>query len=676
METPTDKQYPPLASGQALGPEHHRFQLSDRLGDYLFGELWHARDLSTEPTANVTLLVLKPELGGDSAFVNAFKKQQTLCKSLKHPHLTESYGYFLDRGGRLFSAHEVLEGLTLAQLLASRRGRKLPTAQKRALLGQLAQALETGYHKLRQPHGVLTPAQVFINRREGVKLLGFAGLECLQLAGRKLPELEHATAAYLAPETEGPGRPDARADLYSLALLAHELLAGSPPWTSSPGDRDPSRLSRPSKIDTRQWQLITGALATDPARRPASATAWVRQLFSDEPLADEPEPRARSERPETSAPAGDTSAAGDDVSPAAGAGRSRAALQALTGLTARLRPERLRVPAIFAAGLVLGFLLGIWLGQRQLDATRSQLREVAQRGAELRTALQALQASQTPREAPGESQLSAPDGTPESSADSTAGTTGAFRDELSSGGFGPDMLMLPRGSFLMGSDSKLADDNERPVTRIDIGHGVALARQEVTFEQYDRFAGATGRPLPDDGGWGRGQQPVINVSWNDARAYARWLAEQSGQPYRLPSEAEWEYAARAGTTGPYWWGDELGQGHAVCDECGSDWDGRRPAPAGTLAANPWGFHDLNGNVDEWVQDCYFDSHAGAPANGAARSEDNCEYRVMRGGSWFDIGRLVRSSSRYRHPPDTRRSSWGFRVAVDLPASATDRPNSP
>ncbi|NVK39826.1 MAG: SUMF1/EgtB/PvdO family nonheme iron enzyme [Oceanospirillaceae bacterium] len=660
MDTSKDTQYPPLASGQTLGPDHHRFQLVESIGEHLFGELWQATDLSTQPTATVTLLILNPQLVADTAFVNAFKKQQTLCKSLAHPHLAACYGFFLDRSGRLFSAHEALEGLTLAQLLRQRRGRKMPPAQKRALLGQIAQALEAGYRKLRQPHGALTPAQVFINRREGVKLFGFAGLECLQQASRLLPALAQASECYLAPEAEGPGRPDARADRYSLALLAHELLAGAPPWTSPPADRDPSRLSRPGKISAQQWPLICAALSPAADGRPASTTGWVRELFSTEPRADEPDAKTATSPATQAAPAG-----------AAGSGKGqRLGLPALGRLRRSLPAARLRGPAIFAAGLALGFWLGVWISQQQLDATRTQLLDVARRGAELRTALQAMQAEQ-PESPAGMAQTGpGPTATPvpnDNDNDTTASVSDAFRDELRDGGFGPEMVALPAGSFVIGSDSKLADDNERPPQRIEITHGVALARHEVTFEQYDRFADATGRPRPDDNGWGRGDQPVINVSWRDAQAYARWLSEQTGQPYRLPSEAEWEYAARAGTEGPYWWGDSLGQGHAVCDECGSDWDGRQPAPIGSFPANPWGLYDLNGNVDEWVQDCYSDSHSGIPLDGRARNAGNCELRVMRGGSWFDIGRLIRASSRYRHPPDSSRSSWGFRVAVDLQA---------
>lgn len=230
------------------------------------------------------------------------------------------------------------------------------------------------------------------------------------------------------------------------------------------------------------------------------------------------------------------------------------------------------------------------------------------------------------------------------------------------------MVIIPAGRFRMGDLHGEGDDNEYPVHEVVIAQSFALARHEVTFAEYDRFATATGRPLPDDEGWGRDRRPVVNVSWLDAQAYAQWLSEQTGQPYRLPTEAEWEYSARAGTESVYWWGDRIMQGFAVCDGCGSQWDGHSSAPVGSTHANPWGVHDLSGNVDEWVQDCYQPDYSNAPGDGSAEQATGCHQRVMRGGSWFDIPRLIRPASRYRHPADTSRNSWGFRVALDLPAN--------
>ena len=131
-----------------------------------------------------------------------------------------------------------------------------------------------------------------------------------------------------------------------------------------------------------------------------------------------------------------------------------------------------------------------------------------------------------------------------------------------------------------------------------------LSKYEVTFEQYDRFTAATGPEAGGDEGWGRGRRPVMNVSWEDAVAYVRWLSGQTGERYRLPSEAEWEYAARAGSVTAYSWGNEIGRNRANCHGCGSQWDNRQTAPVGSFGPNGWGLHDMHGNVWEWVQDCW------------------------------------------------------------------------
>ena len=155
------------------------------------------------------------------------------------------------------------------------------------------------------------------------------------------------------------------------------------------------------------------------------------------------------------------------------------------------------------------------------------------------------------------------------------------------------------------------EDDERPVHTVRVER-FELSKYEVTFEEYDRFTAATGRARADDEGWGRGRCPVINVTWDDAVAYTQWLSQQTGERYRLPSEAEWEYAARAGTSTAYSWGNEIGRNRANCYGCGSRWDGRQTAPVGSLSPNGWGLHDMHGNVWEWVQDCWNESYRGAP----------------------------------------------------------------
>ncbi len=178
----------------------------------------------------------------------------------------------------------------------------------------------------------------------------------------------------------------------------------------------------------------------------------------------------------------------------------------------------------------------------------------------------------------------------------------------------------------------------------------------------------TKRKLPDDGRWGRGRRPVINVTWDDAQSYAAWLSEKAGRRYRLPTEAEWEYAARAGTAMPYWWGNEVGRSRANCRGCGSEWDDKETAPVGSFAPNPFGVYDTAGNVWEWAQDCYHESYRGAPADGSAWLETvggDCVRRVVRGGSWGDFPRGVRSAYRIWLWSVDAVGNLGFRLARAL-----------
>jgi formylglycine-generating enzyme required for sulfatase activity len=154
---------------------------------------------------------------------------------------------------------------------------------------------------------------------------------------------------------------------------------------------------------------------------------------------------------------------------------------------------------------------------------------------------------------------------------------------------------------------------------------------------------------------------VINVSWDDAQQYVKWLSERTGRPYRLLSEAEWEYAARAGSTKAFSWGDNIGEGNANCDGCGSKWDNKQTAPVGSFKANAFGLHDMHGNVFEWVQDCWNANYDGAPTDGSARTDGTCTSRVLRGGSWSYAPRALRSAARERRPANAQSSARGFRV---------------
>jgi formylglycine-generating enzyme required for sulfatase activity len=232
----------------------------------------------------------------------------------------------------------------------------------------------------------------------------------------------------------------------------------------------------------------------------------------------------------------------------------------------------------------------------------------------------------------------------------------------------PEMVVVPAGAFIMGSPaSEQGRDLDEQQHKVVFAAPFAVAKFEVTFDDWDACVAYGDCDRVSDSAFGRGRQPVINVTWYDARRYAAWLARMTGKPYRLLSEAEFEYAARAGTQTAYPWGDEIGKGNANCGACGSRWDGKQPSPVGSFAANRFGLYDMHGNVWQWVEDCYHADYEGAPQDGSAWIEGaDCTGRIVRGGSWSNDPRVLRSATRGRITSGDRSGYLvGFRVARTL-----------
>ena len=231
----------------------------------------------------------------------------------------------------------------------------------------------------------------------------------------------------------------------------------------------------------------------------------------------------------------------------------------------------------------------------------------------------------------------------------------------------PELIVIPSGIFTLGEkDGGVTGD--APAKRISIPKILAFGRFEITFAQWDacKNDGGCNGYLPSDDGWGRKNRPVTNVNWRDAWAYTAWLSGKTGQIYRLPSEAEWEYAARAGSTSKFWWGNALGINQATCENCGSIYDDKKTAPVGSFSANAFGLYDTAGNMWEWTQDCYsptsYLKHSAypKPVTGAT----NCS-RVLRGGSWDVIAEGLRSSFRFTSGSFNRTNLFGFRVVREI-----------
>jgi formylglycine-generating enzyme required for sulfatase activity len=242
----------------------------------------------------------------------------------------------------------------------------------------------------------------------------------------------------------------------------------------------------------------------------------------------------------------------------------------------------------------------------------------------------------------------------------------------------PEMVLVPAGRFMMGSEK---DNNEKPVHRVTIAKPFAVGKYSVTRAEFAAFINSSGYKIQGDclamsllsgdqirvqgnNSWRSpgfeqsDRDPVVCVDWFDAQEYANWLAIKTGKEYRFLTEAEYEYAARAGTTTSYFWGEEIGNNRANCNGCGSQWDGKRTAPVGSFANNGFGLHEVHGNVSSWVEDCYRENYSLPPLRG----NDVCLKRVLRGGTWRSNPKYIRAASRLGWRAYDKHNYFGIRVA--------------
>lgn len=224
------------------------------------------------------------------------------------------------------------------------------------------------------------------------------------------------------------------------------------------------------------------------------------------------------------------------------------------------------------------------------------------------------------------------------------------------------MVALPAGQYEMGST---ADPSERPPHRVQIA-AFALGAYEVTQREWKACVAASACSDKPRIGVGNDRLPMMDLSWDDATQYVQWLRGVTRKSYRLPSEAEWEYAARAGATTPYPWGKEIGVGRADCSGCGGNYDSKLPAAIGSFPPNAWGIYDMQGGVAEWTQDCWHKNYDSAPANGSAWQSGGCQEHVLRGGSWKNPPTDLTVSSRNFYDASVRYLANGLRVAVTPP----------
>ena len=460
-------------------------------------------------------------------------------------------------------------------------------------------------------HGAITPAHVRLRARAGTAdevlpvLVGVGvgvGRNAVAARTGRDDAAPDPMEGYAAIEQYETGEKEPRTDVYALGAVAYKALSGKTP---------------PSASARRKGKSVEPLIAAAPALDTGSAAAIMAAL-AVEPAARPSDLAAWRVRLGLASPAPEKNELATLPPPAPGAHWWKSGWVAA-------------VVVLVAMGMVLAMLFG-----------RAQLAE--QERARLAEQFQQLEnqfrQAAADRLAPGM----------------------VFRDCEAC----PLMMVLPAGSFMMGSEQR---SDERPLHQVMIEKPFAVGVTEVTFAEWNACVRADGGCVEaDDEGWGQGQKPVINVSWDDVQKYVTWLSGEAGHEYRLLTESEWEYAARAGTTTQWYWGDDeepwcrYANGGTECDGVSRD---RGTAPVRSYLPNQFGLHDMAGNVWEWVEDCYMESYENAPLDGSARTSfPDCD-RVLRGGSWSNNAWTLRSAVRHRNTTGTRFGHFGFRVSRTL-----------
>ena len=615
---------------------------------------------------------------------------RALIEFQSHPSIVSCRDFFR-ANGTAYLVMEYEHGLPLSELLLRREaaGRPFDEADLLAVMVPLLEGLQR-VHKTGMLHRDIKPSNILVRRSdERPVLIDFGAAK--QMAAEHSKSLAPFTEGYAALEQVGEGKLGPWTDLYAVGAVMWRIVAGGNP---------PQEPPHPVKVEKRATAALRGEIDPIPSARklgvgrfsPGVLDAIDRCLKLHEkerisgcgellgllrgtraaektPAAPTPSLQVRNgKRPWKMLTAAGIalaaalawlalSPAWDGQNPAS---REREAVSTAPQDTALARAETqwaaVRDSRNAAAarayieeyGGVEG--AGVWvrlaesllmeLGREERAEAARKEREAAEqrRAAEAKAERERLVQEEAERQRPGR----------------------RFRDCDEC----PQMVVIPAGSFLMGSpeseEGRLND--EGPQHRVEIREAFAAGVYEVTFEEWDAcmLDGGCGGYRPDDEGWGRGRRPAINVSWEDAQAYVHWLSRKTGEEYRLLSEAEWEYAARGGTTTRYSFGDEI-----TPSDVNYDWNIRKTQQVGSYRANGFGLYDVHGNAREWVQDCWNERYAGAPTDGSAWGGGDCSRRVLRGGSWSFSSRYLRSAIREWSQTGGRNGLDGFRVARTL-----------
>lgn len=707
-------------TGQEIGPQNRRYRLERLIAMGGMGQVWQATDLATHAELGhsemVALKILPPQLTQSATHAKLLIEEATQARRLAHENIVRVYEWAQDPAtSSYFIIMEYLEGEDLDAYLAA-QGKLAPEAIYR-LLQPVAEALDYAWDKHKLVHRDIKPGNVYLTSHGDIKLLDFGIASRVRNAGSSLglQTPNAGTAGYRAPEAGTHQRQPARTlDVYAVAVMIYQLLEGRMPFEAMRmADFHPSP---PQALKPAQWQVLQQGFAYLAEQRPASVAELLQALCaaagpSEAELAAQAlaaEQRERQRQAKLAAAQAAQAAkleqqradaeqrraqAAELAQKRAAEARAAAAEKARLEQQRKLIEARQRAEAEAAAQARKQALREQLLARREADAQKAreeraeQQRKAAQLKAEAayRAEQERHRKQQAERHAAELAALRPTAGSP------VADASGVLRDRFLDGtGVGPDLVLIPTGRFQMGSNEveraaaiksgaqKAWLDRELPQHWVGIEYSFALGRFPVTVGQWRQFVRATGWESLSDTDWRapgfaqNDEHPVVGVSWVDAQKYVSWLSEQTGQTYRLPSEAEWEYACRAGTRTAFSMGDTISTEQANYDGNYTYNNGPRGAflqgtnKCGTFQPNPWGLFDMHGNVWEWTQDVVHENYEGAPTDGSAWEQGGDKVRrVLRGGSWLYNPRYLRSAVRNGFSAVLANDIVGFRVARKL-----------
>jgi formylglycine-generating enzyme required for sulfatase activity len=694
-----------LMAGQEVGPFERRYRLQRLIAHGGMGQVWQATDLATHAelghSAQVALKILPPQLTQNTAYARLLIEEAARARQLAHEHIVRVYDWALDPAtSSYFIIMECLEGEDLDSLLA--REGTLELERTLALLRPVAEALDYAWERHQLVHRDIKPANVFLTRAGEVKLLDFGIAARARGSGDASLEApaSSGTAGYRAPEA-GHGQPAAparRLDVHAVAAMVYRMLTGRLPFAALRADAP----SRPEGLTDAQWDALQAGFAASASDRPGSVRELIERLAqaggpteAELRTEAEAEQAAQAERAlkDAELQAEQQRRAQELAARRRLEGEAKAAAQLALERQRREQARLSRLAAEEARRVRKEELRRQLAERRAAEAEKAkQEREEAQRKLVQAKAAAAYLAQQQRARAEqaarnqAELEVLLP-----TAASPVADLEGVLRDRFLDGvGKGPELVLLPTGRFQMGSpehERKIAMGagsqkgwlaREMPQHWVGIEKPIAMGRYPVTVGEWRAFVTATGWRQGGEVNWeapGFPQtelHPVVGVNWYDAQHYVRWLSEATGRSYRLPSEAEWEYACRAGTRTAFSFGDTISTDQANYDgnftyNGGARGEYRRgTTPAGMFPPNPWGLFDMHGNVWEWVQDTVHDSYDGAPLDGSAWEEGGDQARrILRGGSWLYNPRYLRSALRNGFSSALSNDIVGFRVVREL-----------